>query len=270
MSYKISFKDLVTKIKLDIQNNFRYFFGIKKEGDFTIPKEYNLVFYDTFGVDFNLKWESGDTWWGAPYHPNNLNIWYDQEQIKQTSEGVSFSAILKPKYFLEIDKTIPNAIGLMRSRNNSWKYGIFTFTAKLPAGTYLWPALWLSGFKNWPPEIDLLEGYSDSTIDYHHNKKLNSNFHMKEGTDGNYDSGTKSHKLPVETTKDFVTYIIWWEKDFIKLYYNNYLVRHITDKEILDGMFESQNIIIGTGTQNGFNKNNISPLIVSRVAVYQK
>jgi len=83
-------------------------------------------------------------------------------------------------------------------------------------------------------------------------------------------AGACSHMLSNKTTENFIKYIIWWEKDFIKLYYNGYLVRHITDKEVLYKMNEPQVIIIGTGVQEKFGVNNISPLIVNNIEVYQK
>jgi beta-glucanase (GH16 family) len=263
-TYHITFRDWVTRTKLDIQNAFRYIFNVTIEGTFLIPSSYKLKFSDYFISADN--WDSASTWWGQPYHPTFPTQWYDDDQIKVTSSGVQFSAINKPKTFGDI--TIPVAIGLMRSKQ-AFKYGIFSFSAKLPLGTFLWPALWLTGAKSWPPEIDLLEAYSDDTPDYHKNKELQSNVHMSDGKGGEYPAGARTHRLPNKVGEQTVFYTIWWEADFIKLYYNGYLVREIRDKEVLDAMFEEQQIIIGTGTQSGFNTDNLQPMVVSHVAVYQ-
>lgn len=268
MSHKITLKDWIAKIWFKIQGNFRYILNITKEGKFKIPEEYHLQYTDSFDNDYTKNWRDGSQWWGVPYHSSFTNQWYDPDQIKLIKDGVQFSAILKDRYFSEINTTIPAAIGLMKSIQG-WKYGIFSFTSKLPSGTYLWPALWLTGMYNWPPEIDLLEGYSDNTNDYRNNRTLQSNVHIKETPSINPD-GSHTHILPNKVTEEFINYVIWWEKDFIKLYYNGYLVRHITDKIILDGMFEPQVIVIGTAIQKGFNKDNLTSMIVNKIAVYQK
>lgn len=268
-NYNITLKDLAIRSCLDIKMNTRYLFNTTKKGDFEIPTNYSEIFSDDFKSDYHNKWDSGSELGLPPYHPSNPKEWYDNEQIKQTDRGIELSAIIKPKYFDEIKTTIQNAVGFVRTKD-CWKYGIFSFTAQLPIGTYLWPALWLSGRYNWPPEIDILEGYSTSTNDYHKNKELQSNIHFKNKKGNDDDAGARSHKLPNRTTKELIEYVLWWEEDFIKIYYNGYLVRHITDKTVLNGMFESQRIILNTATDKGFNKNNLTPFIIKEVKVYQK
>lgn len=269
MSYNITFRDWIIRTWLDFKNSIRYILGVEKTGVFKITSDYRLKFYDDFTSDYSIKWDDQDHQGLPPYHPDNMNQWYDPSLISQNEEGISFGAVVKPKYFPEIDTTIPNADCAIRSKE-SWKYGIFIFSARMNSGTYLWPALWLTGRYNWPPEIDLLEGYSDNTIDFHKNKELKSNVHISNGSGGSDCAGSRTHRLPNKVTENFIQYVIWWEKDFIKLYYNGYLVRKITDKEILDGMFEDQRIIIGTGVQEGFNTDNITPITLNRVVVYQK
>jgi beta-glucanase (GH16 family) len=266
----ITFKDWAIRSWLELKSNIRYIFNITKVGKFTIPSDYKPKFDDDFLVfSYSEKWDDQDHQGLPPYHPAFLETWYDPLLIAQTNEGISFGAMVKPKYFPEIDTTIPNASCSVRSKD-SWKYGIFVFSAKLNSGTYLWPALWLTGRYNWPPEIDLLEAYSDDTIDFSNNKNLFSTVHFKNNKGEHISNGSRTHRLANEVTKEFVNYVIWWEKDFIKLYYNGYLVRYITDKRVLDGQFEDQRIIIGTGIQTGFFENNLTPIVVNKVAVYQK
>ena len=268
MSYNITIKDWFIRTWLDIKMNLRYVFKIEKTGVFKITTDYKLKFYEDFKDSYFEQWDDQDHQGLPPYNLANMNQWYDPSLIKQSGSGIEFNAVVKPKYFDEIDTTIPNAICSIRSKN-AWKYGIFIFSSKMNSGTYLWPALWLSGLYNWPPEIDLLEGYSNDTIDYNKNKNLCSNVHIKEGT-SNDSAGSRTHRLPNKVTENFIEYVIWWEKDFIKIYYNGYLVRHITDKTVLNGMFEEQRIIIGTGLQEGFNADCLTPMIVNKVTVYQK
>lgn len=266
--YRPTIKDRVLRLGLGISNEFRYFFKVKKKKEFNIPNNYKLIYSDNFSNDFNLGWESSADWWQTPYHPEELSQWYDKDQIVNSNSGLAFYAQQKPKYFPEIDTIIPNAIGSIRSKP-SWQYGIFTFSVKLPAGTQLWPALWLTGRWSWPPEIDIVEGYSGNTNDYKRNKKLFSNVHVTYNGNKISTRGF-SHKLPVKVTENFIEYILWWEKDFVKIYYNGYLVRKITDKKILNNLNESHRVIIGTGLQKDFNTNNITPLIIEDFKVFQK
>jgi len=260
MKARRTIKDTLSRTYLSILNAFRYWFKKSSFGSFVVPNDYKLQFGDTFST--MNAWDKTSEWGLPPYHPNNMLQWYDDEQVKLVPDGIEFNAILKEGY----DR--PNAIGMIRSKD-SWKYGIFKFNAKLPKGTYLWPALWFSGKLSWPPEIDLLEAYSDETLDNHKNKKLQSNIHYTYGNEQQSFGGT-NHWLPVETTEKFVEYTLWWEKDFIKIFYNGYMVLHVTNTKVLDGMFEEQKVIIGNGTQDGFNKNCISAMIVKSLRIYQK
>lgn len=160
--------------------------------------------------------------------------------------------------------TIPNAIGIIRSIQG-WKYGIFIITARMPKGTYLWPAIWLTGIKNWPPEIDIVESYSGPDM----KQDLQSNVHFK--SNGKIDHiRAKTHPLPIDETENFVEYAVWWEADFVRFYYNGYLVREVTEKNVLDAMNEPMRLILGTGTQKAFFADNITTFVINNVTVFQQ
>jgi len=263
--YTQSIKDFISQVILDVKMNFRYWFKITKYGKFTIPESYDNIFNENFK---NLsKWES-NIFWPEPFHPENLVQWLNEENIKLGAEGVELHAIQNPKYFESIDTVIPNSVGFFRTKD-AWQYGIFSFIAQLPKGTYLWPALWLSGEKLWPPEIDLLEGYSYQTNDYFKNKKIKSNIYFRGSNDKVLSIRGRSHKLPINVNETFVEYTVWWEKDFVNFYYNGYLVRRITNDKILKTLNEKQKIILSNGAQVGFFEDNETPLIVKNVKVYQ-
>lgn len=82
--------------------------------------------------------------------------------------------------------------------------------------------------------------------------------------------GGRKHFLRNKVTEEFIEYVLWWEKDFIKIYYNGYLVSKITDPKVLEAMYEPQKLIIGSSIQKKFIRNSISPLAINRVEVYQK
>jgi len=272
--YKPTIKDFLIQSYLDIKTNYRFCIKKTKYGNFKVPEHFDKIFEENFN-EYNSNWvahpmeflkEKWDTniYWPDPFHPENLNQWVDEDTIKFGSDGIKLNAIGKPKYFESISKIIPNAVSYLRSKE-AWQYGIFTFSVKLPKGTYLWPALWLSGEKSWPPEIDLLEGYTKNNI----NKiKLQTNLYFHEKSNILSIRG-RSHKLPIEVANEFVEYSIWWEKEFISFYYNGYLVRKITNPKILKTFNEKQKIILNAGTQKGFFENNQTPFTIKEVRVYQ-
>jgi hypothetical protein len=231
------FTDWLSNIFLEIKSNIRFISNKTVVGDFKISPNYNLKFHDDFKSSYLVKWYDTDNY-ELPSYNTDMIQWYDTSLILMNKDGISFGASIKSKYFYEIDMTIPNADCFIQSKE-SWKYGIFLFFVRMNSCEYDYPTLCLSGLYNCTPEIDLFEGGLICI-------------------------------LPNKITDEFIEYVIWWEKDFIKLYYNGYLVRKITDKRILDGMSEKQRIIIGTGVQEGFYQDNISPIIVNKVTVYQK
>jgi len=266
--YRITFKEWLVRSYLNLLGWGRYTINKTETRELEVPKEYELVFSEDFKNNYYSRWYNSAIIWEQPYHPELLDQWYDKDQVQLTRDGISLGAIEKPKYFAEIGVTIPNAVARLKTKE-SWKYGIFVFKAKLPKGKHLWPALWLSGSKNWPPEIDVLEGYSGDTIDYYKNTRLQSNVHMK--LNGKHAMvRAVNHPVTKEVTNEFLEYIVWWEKDFIRFYYDGYLVREITDKLVLNLMNEEQIIILNSAIQPGFNKDNITPFVIKKVEVYQK
>lgn len=258
-------KDIIIRFYLGILNLYRYIFRVTKYGKFKIPSNYELVFHEKFDTltSFKDNWDIDFSEW--QYSPTNPTNWTDSEQIKETINGIELNAEHKPKYFKEIDKVLPSAYGLIRSKAD-WKYGIFKIIAKAPTGKHLWWALWLSGRWSWPPEIDIVESWSKNTLNSNKNRSLTTNAHY--GYPEHKDYGSYRHRLPFEVNENFTEYLLWWEKDFIKIYYNGYLVFKTTNKEILTGMFESQRIILNNSTDEGFYKC-LTPLIINNVKVYQ-
>ena len=259
-----NYPEIFKNVKLSLVNKLKYLLGINKYKKFSIPDEYDLVFIETFSSKNLKKWQEASTWWEQPYHPGDPKQWFDPEQVKFTEEGLALHSVRKSKQFGDI--TIQNAIGMIQSIG-SWQYGIFIIKAKLPKGKYLWPAIWLTGAYTWPPEIDIVEGYSDNTDDYHSGRKLQSNVHFNYKNNRAHIGGA-NHYLP-KVTDNFVDYAVWWESEFIRIYYNGNLVREITDPDILKSMDQPQKVVLNNAVQLGFTKDNITPLIISGVAIYK-
>lgn len=55
---------------------------------------------------------------------------------------------------------IPYSVGVVNTfHSHNFTYGYFAVRSKNPSGPATWPAWWLTGKNNWPPEIDIFEMY---------------------------------------------------------------------------------------------------------------
>jgi beta-glucanase (GH16 family) len=93
-------------------------------------------------------------WW---YDSNMVEV--DALDILHLKTGPSL------KTFPELNIQSYIGAGLV-SCTKKFTYGTFSITAKLPRGKNLWPAFWMYSWDSWPPEIDIIEGFSDNSDDY--------------------------------------------------------------------------------------------------------
>lgn len=98
--------------------------------------------------------------WGS-IHPQKAWVWYDPDCIAEDDGVISLSIKYHPKTFNINGKEITSnyGTGIMVSEAD-FSFGIFEIEAILPTGTGMWPAFWLYSSEDWPPEIDVFEGYS--------------------------------------------------------------------------------------------------------------
>jgi beta-glucanase (GH16 family) len=139
---------------------------------------------------------------------------------------------------------IPYTIGMITSKTFNQQYGWFEIRSKMPNSIATWPAFWLTGSKNWPPEIDIYEWYGGR------NKKwFNSTMHW--GVDGQPTRGMDcwKHKL-FDLTEDFHIYACEWSPEFIKIYFDGVLIRTFKDKKNLEWFNQSMIVIIGNGVED--------------------
>ena len=103
---------------------------------------------------------------GRIIHPNYPHAWYsDEEDVLEINDNgeISLSYRTNPRDIKHWDGKIYHPTverALMRSREH-FDYGTFSCEAKMPKGLNLCCAFWLSGSKNWPPEIDIVESWSE-------------------------------------------------------------------------------------------------------------
>ena len=123
----------------------------------------------------------------------------------------------------------------------------------------MWPAVWTGCAFSWPPEIDVVEAYSDINSKY--GKDLQTNIHVGNTGESHYNLGALEHGRIINSDK-FIKFSLHWEKDFIKIYYNDYLVRVITDERDLKWFNENpyQVVILNSAL---ISKSGESPLPLS-------
>jgi beta-glucanase (GH16 family) len=196
-----------------------------------------VVLTDYFRVFDKFKWRIGQPW--GIMHPGAQHQYYGEQSVTTTEYGLilshQYSPEYKSHYSLESPVLVPYSVGLISSID-SYRYGFFQFNISLPFGIGLWPAVWLTSATTWPPEIDILEAYTDSMGLYKNRFETNIHYNLYPN---NVDLGAQRHPLELHD----ITVSCWWTKDFIKIYYNGILVRQVTDKKILK-WFENQRMII--------------------------
>lgn len=213
-----------------------------------------------------INW-SGYNWltherWGR-IHEKKTYCWYDDFAVKINKQN---QLILKtqyhPRYFPHLKVTSKIGVGLI-SNLTPFKHGCFEIEAKLPKGKHLWPAFWMWSFEDWPPEIDIFEGYTKRTNNYFtfdlRNPigfwNINTNVHLGK-TPNNYNLGAKTHWMGFkDPTKNFIKYKCIWTPYTLNFYYNERKVRSITNKKYLDQLNSTtMNLIINNSVDKGVNE----------------
>lgn len=214
-----------------------------------------------------INW-SGYEWltqerWGQ-YHQDKDFCYYDPEAIEiDSNKELILKTHKNPKKFE--DKEISVGVGLV-SCVERFGYGYFEIEAKLPKGKNLWPAFWMWAFESWPPEIDVFEGYTGdkgSYLDFNWKDplklwKVETNIHLGNQPD-NYNLGSKKHWLGFfNPSKTYNRYACLWVEDTIEIYFNNRLIRKITDKKTMSQLRgKTMNVIINNHVD--YNINTITP-----------
>lgn len=284
-------KESIKNSLLSLKSKIRYFLNIKNGYFAQPPEDYSIIWEDHFNDEtLSNMWVLGQPW--GDFHEGNLTQYYDTlgDLSYVGQEGLILELRHRPKKFtknqlpewrrrkdLPEEFIIPYGIGLVSSRQ-SWKYGWFEAEIKIPNGRHLWPAFWLTGKYTWPPEIDIFEGYSTDKSSYvksgFSNWAIQPNLHY-----GSVKHNTKKMYGPyncpiIDAQNRFVKYSCWWEKDFIRIYYDGFLVFETTNSEILshfNGNRDLMYIVLNTGVNQKLNGSPTeSCMIIRSVKVYQK
>lgn len=308
MINKLGLKHIFKHKLRDTLDNFNFLNEAKRRS-----RSFNIIFRDgkTYpGKGYKLVWEPDFTktlnteeWgfgmpWGD-FHPEYLHQYYDNDgtlsYINKDGELV-LELRKRPKSWIKSklpdwrtsDKmpsefTIPVGVGFVHTKK-SWKYGWFTADIKLPKGQSYWPAFWTASMNSWPPEIDILEAYSEKGPEYEGNTffglfKKKGLQHRPNLHYGKIEDGTKDEygawDIPIAaSTERFVQYALRWEKDLIEIYYDGIVVFRCTDPEILKWYNKEGSesyLIFNHGLHQDYPDNpNESAMLIKNIQVWQK
>lgn len=240
---------------LNIKNHIRRVFNYKADDSPEFAPSVFHNFRNMTNEDFKSLYSKTQNW--GMYHPEYLQMWYDEKCVNLTERGLELSVSYN-RLPLSNGGSIPNGVGLVVSKD-SYGYGIYEWEFRLPKGMGLWPALWLGANDKWPPEIDVLEGYSGVNG---YGDRVETNVWLSDDEGGVYDLKAKRHGF-VFNEDEFVRITLDYSKDYIKIYYNGYLVRRISDKDVMRHFADQKMVVI---MNNGIRKDNIlrpeCPMIV--------
>ena len=170
---------------------------------------------------------------------------------------------------------IPYSIGLVNTfHSNSFTYGFFAIRSKNPAGPATWPAWWLTGKNNWPPEIDIFEMYGGATGEEVHTQTMT--IHTGKVETHTKQMLMKKIRLSEDTDTDFHIYACLWTQKRIEFYTDNVLVKSVKLNKWMRQFYrEPMYLILNNALENKYlpqlvnSGNQTSDFQVDWVQVYQ-
>jgi beta-glucanase (GH16 family) len=188
---------------------------------------YSLVFEDNFD-SFNHKlWGISQPW--GRFHGQYPHQYYGDSEIFVSNGILHLQNRYAPKQFPYADSilTIPYGTGLIHTfHSRSFIHGYFAIRSKNPSGPATWPAFWLTGKNNWPPEIDILEMYGKCGGDDIHEQTMTVHFGKIENQTKT--SITKTVQLPENTDSSFHIYSCLWNSNKISFFTDGVLLKELT------------------------------------------
>lgn len=175
--------------------------------------------------EFNYKGLPDSSKWGYDKGkgcPDNCG-WGNNELQFYTWNRSENARVKKGKLIIEARKENYEGAGytsarLVSKNKGDWKYGRFEIKAKLPAGTGMWPAIWMLPTKweygGWPHsgEIDIMEnvGYwPDSVLSTVHTGAYNGMLNTQKTAGLNFKDLSKAfHVYSAEWTADKISFFV--------------------------------------------------------------
>lgn len=197
----------------------------------------------------NFKWCSYN--WksamdgGRIIHPSYPWYWYSSGTIRVCSDDVlELSVTYNPKEVKHWDGKIYNPtyeVATMRTQE-SFSFGTFSAEIMMPTGLNLSSSFWLSGNGNWPPEIDIEEGWTEEKKSWFRLSeayfpwikpawRTTTNVHYRNPDMTKTHIGSRNisiFKQPSDPSNNFIEYKCDWRPDEIVFYANGKQVRKVS------------------------------------------
>jgi beta-glucanase (GH16 family) len=217
------------------------------------------------------KWITNERW--GQWDASNPRFWMDPSAVSIHKGTLHLTTHLNKKTFTTPTGetyTATHGMGTV-SCLEKFGYGEFEIEARLPYGSYNWPAFWMWSWDSWPPEIDIFEGYSNKNGSYFNWAdfllgkiwRVESNIHLGKHP-YNYSIGAESARWGWKNPhKHFIKYSLLWTPDVIEIKWDGKVVRKITDKSIL-AQFENtkMNVLINNWLQKDLPLNHHQPSLM--------
>jgi beta-glucanase (GH16 family) len=215
---------LFCKNTFDFRNMFskvNYYNAIKNSDNLMLPekcKNFKRTFVDSFNFFDDKKWSAGQPW--GRYHPSFPHQYYGDSQVI-VKDGILHLLNERKPYTFNKNKSdsmsITYGTGLINSFNQfCFQYGYFAIRSKNPVGPGTWPAFWLTGKNNWPPEIDIFEMYGGPDGKRIHRQTMT--IHVGKVETHTKRMILKGMILPSNTDSLFHIYACHWEEKKITFY----------------------------------------------------
>lgn len=218
----------------------------------------------------NRTWEVHERW--GIVHPDYPFEYSDKSCVEVRGEKLILKTKYKPKQITGFG-LVPYAHGKAICMDQ-FHFGSYTIICKLPVGNYLWPAIWMYDHKTWPPEIDIMEAYSNSCGSYFNINfntlkgffkslknpyKIEANYHINKG------EGLGANRVDfnwfTNLNKELVFEMVW-SPDSIVMFCNEKIYSYITDKQIMSNFQQPMRFILSNGIRKDSTQTSDSEFVI--------
>ncbi|NLN84442.1 MAG: family 16 glycosylhydrolase [Firmicutes bacterium] len=186
--------------------------------------------------------------WGF-MHPQKPEFWYDEGAVFVNEYGHLMLKTRRNPLISEGQMLSPTGAGLVCC-NQGFHFGYYSFVVDLPVGKNLWPAIWMYDMNTWPPEIDLLEAYTNRWSKYRilpwQPFKAETCLHWTDEKGKKRMMRKKSGWIRKRT--DVVVELAWTAARII-VWHNYRKVMEISDREVMQHFQKPMRLILNNGVR---------------------
>lgn len=236
---------------------------------------YHLVFEDNFDSLNTNVWGIGQPW--GRFHAHYPHQYYGDSVVFVKEGKLHLQNRYAPAAYSYGDSTytIPYATGLVNTyHSGNFTYGYFAIRSKNPTGPATWPAFWLTGRYNWPPEIDIFEMYGKCSGDNVHVQTMTLHFGKIESNSKT--SLTKKVELTADTDTAFHIYSCLWEPGKVSFFTDGVLLKEMKLNQWMEQFYmEPMYVVLNNAIDHNYldcikNEQLPNDFVVDWIRIYQK